>query len=125
MEMEKQLFNLCLKPNPNLTNIKNLINQGISVSCLNEDGLTPLLQLLANGPAYSQDNFVEIIRFFLEKNIDVDVKNAYEENALLKLIVQYQKDDLIYIVKLFIDKEIDLDCKNKYGANILHYLCEY
>ncbi|EFX66666.1 hypothetical protein DAPPUDRAFT_262683 [Daphnia pulex] len=72
-----------------------------------------------------QEDFVEIVRYFVEKKNNLNAKNAYGENALLKLIVQYPKDDLIDIVKLFIDNEIDINCKNKYGTNILNYLCEY
>ncbi|EFX83036.1 hypothetical protein DAPPUDRAFT_101008 [Daphnia pulex] len=125
-EMEKTLFALCTKPTPNLKKMENLVNQGISVNnCFNQQGLTPLLQLLANGEAYHRENFVDIIRYFVAKEIHLNVKNAYGENALLKLIVQYPKDDLIDIVKLFIDNGIDINCKNKYGTNILHYLCEY
>jgi ankyrin repeat protein len=124
-EMEKTLFNLCTEPNPSLIKIKNLVNQGISVNCLNEDEMTPLLQLLANGEAYRHDDFVEIIHFFVEKKIDLNAKNEYGENALLKLIVNYKKDDLIDLIKLFVDNEININCKNKYGTNILHYVCEY
>ncbi|XP_046439835.1 uncharacterized protein LOC124190980 [Daphnia pulex] len=124
-ETEKMLFNLCTEPNPSLIKIKNLVNQGINVNCLNQHGLTPLLQLLANGEAYHQEDFVEIVRYFVEKKINLNAKNAYGENALLKLIAQYPKDDLIDIVQLFIDNGIDINCKNKYGTNILHYLCEY
>jgi len=64
--METKLFALCTRPTPNLNKIRKfIVNQGISVNCLNQQGLTPLLQLLANGEAYYQENFVKIVRYFV------------------------------------------------------------
>jgi serine/threonine-protein kinase/endoribonuclease IRE1 len=82
------------------------VSLGISVDCLNQQGLIPQLQLLANGETYHQENFVVIVRYFVEKEIDLN-----------------QKDDLIEIVDLFIDNDIDINSKNKYDTNVLHYLC--
>jgi ankyrin repeat protein len=65
---------------------------------------------------------ISIIRFFIEKGIDINSKTKYGSNALTLLCENYKQENLIDIIRLVIENGIDINCKNKYGKNALTLL---
>jgi hypothetical protein len=74
---------------------------------------------------YNKENLIEIVKLFVDKNIDVNWKTNGVWNALLSLCRYYDKENLIHIVRLLIEKNIDVNCKNTNGWNALHFVCRF
>ena len=72
------------------------------MNCRNNQGMTPLLQLLFNSA--SKQNVQEIVRLFVENGVDVNAKNKNNgSNALHSLLTFYDGNDLIAVVRLRIE----------------------
>jgi hypothetical protein len=57
------------------------VSLGISVDCLNQQGLIPQLQLLANGETYHQENVVDIVRYFVEKENRLESEGRFDRSC--------------------------------------------
>jgi ankyrin repeat protein len=69
---------------------------------------------------------IDIVRFFIEKNIDVICKDKYGRNALHLVCIGYKNENFIDIVRLLIEKNIDVNCKDDYdGWNALNFVSCY
>ncbi|XP_046645722.1 putative ankyrin repeat protein RF_0381 isoform X2 [Daphnia pulicaria] len=122
-EMEIELFKLLEAPNVDLKEVKALIDEGVDINCFNEEGCTPFLYLIKR--CSTKDNLKETVQFFIENNIDVNIKDKDERNALHFLCMFYGKEDLIDLIQMLVRRGIVVDSTDNEGQNALHLLCEH
>ncbi len=95
----------------------------LNYNCVNEHGLTPLLQL-ATDSAYIQLISIELVQRLIE-NVDVNTKDKKGQNALHLFSANYKNDNLIEIVELLVKKGVDVNAKDKhFERNALLYLAD-
>lgn len=120
---EEQLLQLCAKEYPDHQLIQEMINGGVYINCENGDGLTPLL-LLANQTNF-QEKYLDLIKFFVAKGVDVKRKDSHGFNAFHFFCQFYPNDDLFEIIKLFTETEFQLvNSQTNNGWNALHLVCQ-
>ena len=135
-----------------MNEIETLSLEGVNVNCVNEEGLTPLLQLAKHDnntilesldlgsflPVVdveyklrrcavfnyptNSDFLMEAMKLLLRCGIEINCKDKNGWNALHYLCQYYSEDNLIDIMKLLIASGIDVRCKNNLGCTALHLL---
>ena len=103
VELETKLFNLCsCDTYPSLEEVKQILQEGVNVNCIDENGSTPFLSLLATEKKNGHDNLIEIVQLLIQHGLDVKCENNNGSNALTLLFQFYQKENLIEIAQLLI-----------------------
>ena len=118
---EKKLFDLMKEQNPNIKDIEKLISDGVDLHCRNEQGRTPLLQLLCNSA--SKQNVQQIVGLFVQNGAELNAKDNNGSNSLHWLCCSYRGSDLIDVARLLLQNEVDVNAKTNNGYNALHLLC--
>ncbi len=131
--MKRQLLEQCAAPNPSKEKIQLLLEEGVRITCTNENGYqqTPLLCFMGNTTAYRQDDFADILRLLVANEDNVNAVNNDGCNALHLLFRHWNYDaewvsterSLIEIVKLFLAKNIDLNDENNKKDTAICVLC--
>ena len=122
MKLELKLFNLLAEKHSSLNEINDVLSQGVDINFVNDEGLTPLLQLTKSG--HLRNDLMDVIQLFLTQDgIDINCKDPEGWNALFYLCRLYQKNNFVDIVRLLIDHGIDVTWKNQLGQNALLILC--
>ena len=118
---EKKLFDLMKEQNPNIKDIEKLISDGVDLHCRNEQGRTPLLQLLCNSA--SKQNVQQIVGLFVQNGAELNAKDNNGSNSLHWLCCSYRGSDLIDVARLLLQNEFDANAKTNNAYNALQFLC--
>ena len=89
--MEIKLFKLLEASNVDLKEVKALIDGGVDINCVNEEGSTPFLHLMKR--CNTKTNLKETMQFLIENKIHVNSKDNDGWNALHFLCRLYGKED--------------------------------
>jgi ankyrin repeat protein len=120
---QRKLFALLKsQTNPSEKGIKTLIDNGLDLNYVDENGLTPLFCLIKK-KGNDKSSLLKLLQLLIEKGIDVNCKDNNGRSALHFLCYYYKNENLIDIIRLLIENGIDVNCKNKSGLNALHLLC--
>ena len=104
------LHNACTYSN--LAAIKFLIDNGASINAIDEDGNTPF-HLIDHG-YYTEGPLVEIAKLFLDKGMDINVKNN-DGHTLLFTTNDFD------LVSFLVENGADTSMVDNKGQNILHF----
>jgi ankyrin repeat protein len=115
--MEIKLFKLMEASNVDLKEVKALIDEGVDINCVNEEGSTPFLHLMEG--CSTKTNLKETMQFLIDNNIDVNRKDKDEWNALHFLCRLYGKEDLIDLIQILVRHGIDVDSTDNEGQMLL------
>ncbi len=124
LEKENRLFDLMTETNPSFEEMENLIQEGVDINCMNQVGLTPLLQLLATN-SNEKDNLTDVIRILIEHGAEVNATDLDGYTALHYLCWKYQNDNLIDVVRLLIESKINLNSRDHRGSTAFLFLCRF
>ena len=93
---------------PSLEEVKQILQEGVNVNCIDENGLTPLLSLLATEKKNGHDNLIEIVELLIQHGLDVECENNNGSNALTLLCELYKKKNLIEIAQMLMENGCEL-----------------
>jgi ankyrin repeat protein len=118
--LQTELIDLCSGDTyPSVDSIKNLIEKGVDVNCVDRNGSTPLLHLVKSKSSAGANNLLELLRLLIDEGIDVNCENDNGDNALTLLCQNYKNENLIDIIQLLIENGIDVNSKNSRSENVL------
>ena len=123
VDQMKLFASLKEQTNPSEEEIKNLMDEGFDLNCVDENGMTPLFYLIEI-KGNDKSSLLKLLQFLIEKGIDVNCKNRKGENAL-HYCFYYRNENLIDIIRLLIENGIDVNCKDKDGWNAINYLSRH
>ena len=122
---QELLFSLCQTKKWTQTlksQFRNLVeDESILINGVNEEGLSPLLLLCWN--QHSEILF-ELVKIILERpDVDINITDNGEWNALGMACRHCQSRHLIHLVRLLLERGIEVNSKNSDGDNALIVLC--
>jgi ankyrin repeat protein len=86
-----------------LEEVKQILQEGVNVNCIDENGSTPFLSLLGTEKKNGHENLIEIVQLLIQHGLDVKCENNNGSNALTLLFQFYQKENFIEIAQLLIE----------------------
>ena len=118
------LLKLMDEENPSLSEIENLIGQGVDINTVNQEGLTPLLYIARN--SNEKGNVIDVIQLLFRHGANVTLKDKDGWTALHIVCKFYQHENIIDIIRFLIENGIDVNGKtNELEFTALHLLCAY
>ena len=98
---------------------RNLISRGAEPNVKNDRGTTPL-HLLLEGDFSNEDDIPDLVRLFLDHDVDVNARDKNHATPLL-LAAEEHMDD---IAQILLERGADPNVKNTQGKTPLHLLLE-
>ena|SRR5688572_2947103 len=89
-----------------LRQLKTLLDQGVNVNAVSDDGITPLM-------AAADVGSLDAMKMLIDKRADVNAKNAYGSTALMWSVTDAKK------VRLLLDRGADVNVASRSGRTAL------
>lgn len=101
--------------------LDTLIEYGVDLNCVDEDGITPLMYMVDEGLKITDRTqkayFIKRLQDFLKYKISLDVQDNNGRTVIHKAVIA---DDLLVVEKLMI-KKANLNLKDNHGRTALHH----
>ncbi|PWE22120.1 hypothetical protein DF188_03135 [Aliarcobacter skirrowii] len=101
--------------------INTLVEYGVDVNCVDENGITPIAYMVEEGLKLvnpkEQAEFLKNLQLFLKYKVSLDIQDKDGRTVIHKAVIA---DNLQVVEKLMI-KKANLDIKDNHGRTALHH----